>query len=157
MKYRKATIQDFESLSQLRTQLKEDELDKLDTEYARYSEKYDRPWLKKCLKSRKVPILIAEENNRVYAHAILHIEKVSPKMARYYTYTKKATLVHLYVDRNNRRQGIATNLIKYTLQYLKEQKADFLDLECYITNSKADSLYTKLGFKNVWIKKRIKF
>lgn len=157
MQYRKATIKDFESLSKLRTQLKEDEQDKKNTEYARYSEANDRPWIKKCLKSRKVPILIAEENNQVYAHAILCVEKVSPKMTKYYTYTKKATLVHLYVDRNKRRQGIATQLMKYVFQYVKEQKVDFLDLECHIANSKADALYTKLGFENVWLKKRIGF
>ena len=98
--------------------------------------------------------MIAELQGIVIAHAIVSIEKVSPKMQDYYTYSKKALIVHLYVDENKRRQGIGSALTNYTLKYLKEHGVDFVDLECYAYNQKAKCLYEKMGFVDVFTTKR---
>ena len=154
--FRKAAPRDLDALCDLRAQLAHDPMDKQTTEYAPYSPQPDRIWINKCLHARNRVILIAERQNKILAHAIILIEKASPKMRAYYTYDKKALLVHLYVDENNRRQGIGSALMKYAFEYLKNLKVDFVDLECAPENDKALTLYNKMGFRDIWIKKRFK-
>lgn len=154
MQFRKATIHDLEEICQLRKQLANDPEDKLTTEYAPYCEKRDRPFIAKCLRAKKKIILVAEEENKILAHAIIMIEEIPSKIRPYYTYHKKALLVHLYVDKNKRRQGIGKALTQFCLEYLKKQNVEFLDLECYTYNKKASNLYNKLGFLDVFTTKR---
>ena len=154
--FRKAMPRDLNALCDLRAQLAHDPMDKQMTEYAPYSPQQDKAWIDRCLRARNKVILVAEEQGKILAHAIVLIEKVSPKMRAYYTYDKKALLVHLYVDENYRRQGIGTALMKYTLQYLSQQAVEFVDLEVYPQNPEAIALYHKIGFQDVWIKKRFK-
>ena len=154
--YRKASVKDLNKICCLRKQLADDPEDKKTSEYAPYSPERDRYWIQKCLQSRNKIVLIAELNEIIIAHAIILIEKVPSKMQQYYTYKKKALLVHLYVDRNNRRKGIATHLINYALKYLKELAVEFVDLECYTYNQKANYLYDKIGFQDVFTTKRFK-
>jgi len=152
---RKANIKDYEAICQLRHQLLDDPEDRLTLEYAPYNEKNDQAWIKRCLNSRqKIVVLIAEKAGKVCAHSIVAIEKVLPKVQAYFTYSKKARLVHLYVAIDNRRQGIGQALVKYTLKYLKQKGVEFVDLECYMHNDKAAALYDKIGFKDVFIEKR---
>lgn len=152
---RKATKKDFEGICRLRHQLLDDPEDRLTLEYAPYNEKNDRPWIQKCLRSKqRIVILIAEDEGGICAHSIVLIEKVSPKMQAYFTYKKKARLVHLYVAIKKRHQGIGKTLLKYTLGYLKEKGVEFIDLECYMHNDKAAALYNKVGFKDVFVEKR---
>ena len=155
---RKATLKDFEGICRLRRQLLHDPEDRLTLEYAPYNEKNDRPWIQKCLRSRqRIVVLIAEDKDEVCAHSIVCIEKVPRKMQPYVTYRKKARLVHLYVAVNKRHQGIGTALLKYTLAYIKQTGAEFVDLECYMHNDKAAALYAKVGFKDVFVEKRFMF
>ena len=157
MIFRKATFQDFEQLCRLRKELAHEPTERLATEYALYQEEKDRAWIQKCLRSRqRISVLIAEDNGEICAHAITCMEKVPDKMRAYVTYRQKARLVHLYVSRTKRRQGIGLKLTQYTLKYLKKCGAEFVDLECYIGNKKADALYQKIGFKDVFVQKRFK-
>ena len=153
--FRKATPKDLEALCALRAQLAHDPMDKQATEYAPYSPEPDRAWINKCLHARNKVILIAERQGQVLAHSIVLIETASPKLRIYYTYNKKALLVHLYVDENNRRQGIGSALMEYTFKYLRQLNVDFVDLECAPQNDKALTLYNKMGFQDIWIKKRL--
>ena len=98
--------------------------------------------------------MIAEEKGSVYACAIVVIEKIPPKIQLYYTYRTKALLVHLYVDKDKRRQGIGCTLTRYMLKYLTQKGIEFVDLECYTWNKKAAALYDKMGFQDVFTTKR---
>ncbi|MBR6231808.1 MAG: GNAT family N-acetyltransferase [Alphaproteobacteria bacterium] len=152
--YRKATPKDYEGICKLRHQLLDDPEERLAVEYAPYNEKIDNPWIKKCLRSKRIVILVAEDSEGICAHSIVAVEKVPQRMLVYVTYKKKARLVHLYVAVNKRHQGIGKMLLKYTLKYLKEKGAEFVDLECYMRNDKAAALYKKVGFKDVFVEKR---
>jgi len=155
MIFKKATLKDFEGLCRLRKELANDPEDKITTEYAPYQEENDRAWIQKCLRSRqRIIVLIAKDAGGIYAHAIICLEKVPRKMQAYVTYRKKARLVHLYVSRKKRRQGIGEKLTKYTLKYLKKYGVQFVDLECYMHNDKAAALYHKIGFRDVYVLKR---
>ena len=156
MIFKKATLKDFEELCRLRKELANDPEDKITTEYAPYQEENDRAWIQKCLRSRqRIIVLIAKDAGGIYAHAIICLEKVPRKMQAYVTYRKKARLVHLYVSRKKRRQGIGEKLTKYTLKYLKKYGVQFVDLECYMHNDKAAALYHKIGFQDVYVLKRL--
>ena len=155
MIFKKATLKDFEGICRLRKELVTDPSDRLATEYAPYHEENDRAWIQRCLRSRqRIIILVAEDPNGICAHAVICTEKVSKKMMPYVTYRQKARLVHLYVSRYKRRQGIGKRLMEYTLKYLKENGSEFVDLECYVGNKAADALYHKIGFKDVFVAKR---
>ena len=154
MIYRKATLKDLEGICQLRAQLAHDPTEKFATEYAPYNAKPDRAWIQKCLRSKQRVILIAEDKEGICAHSIVVIETVSARAKVYYTYRKKAVLAHLYTAINKRHQGIGINLLKYTLNYLKKQAVEFVDLDCYIGNKNAEALYKKTGFKDVFVRKR---
>lgn len=152
--FRRAGIKDLSSICQLRSQLADDPEDKLTTEYTPYSQKRDKVFIERCLRARKKFILVAEDKDGICAHNIILIETISPKVQAYYTYHKKALMVHLYVDKNKRRQGIAKDLVNYSLKYLKKHGIEFVDLECYTYNTKASNLYKKLGFQDVFTTKR---
>jgi len=158
MIFKKATLKDFEGLCRLRKELANDPSDRLATEYAPFQEENDRAWIKRCLRSKqRISILIAENNGNIDAHAIICFEKVPKKMQAYVTYRAKARLVHLYVSPKKRHQGIGQKLMDYTLKYVRQKKVDFMDLECYIGNEIADSLYRKVGFRDIFVLKRFTF
>ena len=154
MIYRKATSKDLEGICQLRAQLAYDPTERFASEYAPYHPEHDKVWIQKCLRSKQRAILVAIDKEGVCAHSIVAIETVPKRAKVYYTYRKKAILAHLYVAINKRLQGIGTNLLEYTLKYLKQQDAEFVDLDCYIGNRTAEALYKKVGFKDVFIRKR---
>ncbi|MBP5344379.1 MAG: GNAT family N-acetyltransferase [Alphaproteobacteria bacterium] len=154
---RKASLKDLEGICQLRSQSANDPEDKLTTEYASYDPKIDNPWIQKCLRTKQRIILIAEDTEGICAHSIVAIENVPKRKQQYYTYQKKALIVHLYVAIKKRHQGIGKTLLSYTLKFLEQQGVDFVELDCYIGNTKADSLYKKLGFKDIFIKERLNF
>lgn len=145
----------MEGICQLRHQLIDDPEERLALEYAPYNEKNDREWIQKCLGSKeRMIIFVAQDEGGICAHSIVAVENVPQRMRVYVTYRKKARLSHLYVAIKKRHQGIGTTLLKYTLEYLKQMGVEFVDLECYIGNDKANGLYKKVGFKDVFVQKR---
>ena len=154
MIYRKATAKDLEGICQLRAQLAYDPAERFATEYAPYHPENDRAWIQKCLRSKQKVILIAEDSDSICGHSIIAIETVPERAKVYYTYRKKAVLAHLYVAIKKRHQGIGTDLLEYTLKYLKQQGVEFVDLDCYIGNKEAEALYKKVGLKDVFVRKR---
>ena len=151
---RKASLKDFEEICRLRSQLANDPEDRYTTEFASYEPKADSTWIRKCLQDRQRVILVAEDKNGICAHAIIVIETVPKKAQKYYTYRKKALLVHLYVAIKQRHEGIGTVLLDYTLKFLKQRNVEFVDLECHVKNTKADGLYKKLKFTHEYFKER---
>ena len=59
-----------------------------------------------------------------------------------------ATLTDLYVRRDARRSGIATELMRQVLAALRPQGIEHVDLEVQASNSVARSLYARWGFRD---------
>jgi ribosomal protein S18 acetylase RimI-like enzyme len=59
---------------------------------------------------------------------------------------KNWLLNDLYVESDNRRQGIGQALIKTAMDFAREQKASFIKLETAFDNYTAQSLYEAVGF-----------
>ncbi|MEI9908434.1 MAG: GNAT family N-acetyltransferase [Bacteroidota bacterium] len=60
---------------------------------------------------------------------------------------KNWILNDLYVEREYRKQGAGEKLIKASIDFAKENKAKFIQLETATDNFPAQSLYEAIGFK----------
>ncbi|PGO25370.1 GNAT family N-acetyltransferase [Bacillus cereus] len=69
-------------------------------------------------------------------------------------YKHKGHIVAMYVDAQNRRNGLARELIANAIQRAREIKLEQLTLGVVSTNEPAKKLYESMGFKTYGIEKR---
>ena len=97
-------------------------------------------WFGKIRKKEMV-ILVAEHKNKIIGNSQITIGKG----ARAHVGNFGITLVNGF-----REEGIGSVLMKETLYLAKKLlKVSLITLEVYVTNKRAQSLYTKTGFKKV--------
>ena len=65
----------------------------------------------------------------------------------------QAELVRIAVNKEYRKQGIATNLLNFFLEFLKKRNISEIFLEVSEKNSNAIALYKQLGFSNLYTRK----
>ncbi|MED1265263.1 GNAT family N-acetyltransferase [Bacillus mycoides] len=87
-----------------------------------------------------------EENQLIGVVTLLTEEKQA--------YKHKGHIVAMYVDAQNRRNGMARELIGKAIQTAKEMKLEQLKLGVVSTNEPAKKLYESMGFKTYGIEKR---
>lgn len=61
-------------------------------------------------------------------------------------------LMNLAVDPSVRRQGIATQLVRYALAFGRDRGAVRADLEVRVSNAAARRLYERLGFRQIAVR-----
>ncbi|MGE8057262.1 N-acetyltransferase family protein [Bacillus mycoides] len=69
-------------------------------------------------------------------------------------YKHKGHIVAMYVDAQNRRNGLARELITNAIQRARDIKLEQLTLGVVSTNEPAKKLYESMGFKTYGIEKR---
>jgi [ribosomal protein S18]-alanine N-acetyltransferase len=67
---------------------------------------------------------------------------------------ERAELNYIFVKEEERKKGIASKMLEYMLNNLKEENIETIDLEVNSLNKKAINLYQKYGFKTVNIRKK---
>ena len=67
---------------------------------------------------------------------------------------ERAELNYMFVKEEERKKGIASKMLEYMLNNLKEECIETIDLEVNSLNKKAINLYQKYGFKTVSIRKK---
>ena len=67
---------------------------------------------------------------------------------------ERAELNYIFVKEEERKKGIASKMLEYMLNNLKEECIETIDLEVNSLNKKAINLYQKYGFKTVNIRKK---
>ncbi|PGM91404.1 GNAT family N-acetyltransferase [Bacillus cereus] len=87
-----------------------------------------------------------EENQLIGVVTLLTEEKEA--------YKHKGHIVAMYVDTQNRRNGLARELIANAIQRAREIKLEQLNLGVVSTNEPAKKLYGSMGFKTYGIEKR---
>ncbi|MGG0459613.1 N-acetyltransferase family protein [Bacillus mycoides] len=87
-----------------------------------------------------------EENQLIGVVTLLTEEKEA--------YKHKGHIVAMYVDAQNRRNGLASELIANAIQRAREIKLEQLNLGVVSTNEPAKKLYRSMGFKTYGIEKR---
>lgn len=63
-------------------------------------------------------------------------------------------ILYIYVKEEERGRKIGESMLKYVIDYAKDQKCQNITLEVKKTNEIAINLYKKLGFKEVAIRKK---
>jgi len=58
-------------------------------------------------------------------------------------------ILNLYVDPRNRRKGVATTLVRDTLNYFNKEKVEEITLRYQIGNKEAEEFWTRLGFQPI--------
>ncbi|MBK5350452.1 GNAT family N-acetyltransferase [Bacillus sp. TH22] len=87
-----------------------------------------------------------EENHLVGVVTLLTEEREA--------YKHKGHIVAMYVDAQNRRNGLARELITNAIQRARDIKLEQLTLGVVSTNEPAKKLYGSMGFKTYGIEKR---
>ncbi|QWH01361.1 GNAT family N-acetyltransferase [Bacillus mycoides] len=87
-----------------------------------------------------------EENHLVGVVTLLTEEREA--------YKHKGHIVAMYVDAQNRRNGLARELITNAIQRARDIKLEQLTLGVVSTNEPAKKLYESMGFKTYGIEKR---
>ena len=67
---------------------------------------------------------------------------------------ERAELNYIFVKEEERKKGIASKMLEYMLNNIKEENIETIDLEVNSLNKKAINLYQKYGFKTVNIRKK---
>ena len=146
---RKATMDDFKDLFRLRLLSKKEELKySSNLKSIESSKHYYKEYLKLDLTKPDRILFVAEENNRIVGVILGKFFKPL-RISRYH---KKGHISNLYIDKEHRNKGIANQLVKKTLEWLKENKVPHASLEIHLDNKAAIKLYDKMGFRNFTVK-----
>lgn len=116
-------------------------------------EDYPYFFYKSILDSYPESFLVAcNSHGRVIGYIMWRVEKLP---SRYnLEFTNKGHLVSIAVSMDYRRLGIATVLLKNSMQKIKQHNIDEFVLEVRVSNYSAISLYKKFKFKTQTIKNK---
>lgn len=87
-------------------------------------------------------VAIEQENNQIIP---IGFTQLYPKYSSARA-VKNWILNDLYVEENYRRKGVGEKLIQTAMQFAKEKKSKFVQLETAVDNFTAQSLYESIGF-----------
>lgn len=109
-------------------------------------EYFSDPWSKNTLRdeitNENSQFLIAEKDNRICGYIGM------------YWVLDEGYLTNVATSKEQRRMGIATVLLEDIFNRCIDLNLSFLSLEVRVSNMCAISLYKKLGFKNIGIRKK---
>ncbi|MFT4031810.1 MAG: GNAT family N-acetyltransferase [Siphonobacter sp.] len=97
-----------------------------------------RRYVKKYLSDSNAAYLIAENENHIVAYAFLSIEKDKPSLG---------FINELFVDPEERQQGIAKLLINESINWFRNKRAENVQLTVHRTNKRAIQLYLASNFQ----------
>ncbi len=149
MKIRRATMEDFEKLKEIKILSKNEEIKYSNTlnPISENKESYYF-YLKKELTFKSRVVFIALDNNKVIG--IILAQYFKPLAIS--KYSKKGYISNLYILKSHRRKKIGVKLAEHALKWLKKNNVGHVNLEIHVDNKAALKLYNKLGFKNYTVK-----
>jgi ribosomal protein S18 acetylase RimI-like enzyme len=149
MKIRKAEIEDYDTIKEIKLLSKVEELKYSET-LKPLSETRERylSYLRGDLTHKNRSVYIAEDGGRVVGIVLAKI--IKPLLIS--KFKIKGYVSNLYVIDDYRRKGVAERLAKSAFKWLKDLGVSNVSLEIHIKNIPALNLYHKLGFNNYTIK-----
>lgn len=121
------------------TELDLQELMQIENEY--FSRPYSSESFLQDLRGDKVKVFVKIQNEKIVGFISLYI------------FLDEANLQQIAVLEDFRRKGIASELIEYSVEYLKQNNVKKFYLEVNETNFVAIKTYEKFGFKQVVTRK----
>jgi len=105
--------------------------------------KYERlKGFEKNINNKKQYFIVAVNNNLVIGFGQVNLSD------------KKAYIEKVYIDKNYKKKEISKIIIKEMINWLKKQKADYVNIFIFSKDKFSIKLYEKLGFKpitlNMW-------
>ena len=101
-----------------------------------------REFLRSLSKEDENQVIISEIDGRIVGFLMFLKKAKSPVRLTH----SQATIDSLYVDEEHRRKGIATQLLKRCLEYLRSTDVEDVRVNFLANNIPARGLYKKLGF-----------
>lgn len=146
---RRANLNDFEELKEIKLLSKKGELKYSETinPIEENKEDYFR-YLKKDLTYINRGTFIAIDNKKIIGIVLAQYYKPLPISK----HSKKGYISNLYVKEEYRKKGIAIKLVKKAEEWLKKNKVSHITLEIHVKNKPALNLYRKFGFKDYTLK-----
>jgi len=145
---RKATIEDFEKLKDIKLESKKDEmtysnsLKPLSKTIDIYFE-----YFKAELRKKNSSVFIAEDKKPIGIIIATYFQPL-----RISKFTRKGYVSNLYVKKKYRNKGTGKKLLDISLKWLKENNVKYISLEIHLENKKALKFYRDLGFKDYTLK-----
>ncbi|PIS47473.1 MAG: hypothetical protein COT17_03230 [Elusimicrobia bacterium CG08_land_8_20_14_0_20_51_18] len=106
--------------------------------------------MKKAVYSRKMRLLVAEEEGRIIGYALGTIISRSPV----FCLSRVAAINDVYVEKKFRERGIAALLVEDLYRWFRARKLYTVELSVFAGNKLALKVWEKLGFGDVMIRKR---
>lgn len=106
-----------------------------------FSEPWSEKSLSEALKNDISHFFVAENNDEVLGYIGI------------YNICGEGSITEFAVFPKYRRKGVGSAIIKYAIDNCKNFNMDFLTLEVRESNGNAISLYSKIGFENVGVRK----
>ena len=145
---RKATIEDFEKLKDIKLESKKDEM-----KYSDYLKPLSKTidiyfeYFEAELRKKNSAVFIAEDKEPI---GIIIATYFMPLMIS--KLTRKGYVSNWYVKKKYRNNGIGKKLLNISLKWLKKNKIKYISLEIHLENEKALKFYRNLGFKDYTLK-----
>ena len=149
MEIKKATLDDFEEVLELKLKLKEfeRELNKNLPSLSQVKQYYEK-YLRKYLSSENSAVFIALEENKPVAMISAKIYQALPTQKS----EIRGYLSNLYVEEEFRRHGIGKKLMEKAIEWIKSKNAKTVRGEIYKENILSLNLARSLGFIEYSIK-----
>ncbi len=104
-----------------------------------------RDYIYKIWEQENKEIIVAEKNGVIYGYAciLFHVKQETP-----YTYARKfCHIEEIGVDKNFRRQGVATEMFVFIKTEAKKRGFARIELDMWEFNEEALQFYESIGFK----------
>jgi len=155
MKIRKATKKDIDEIDRIYVSAETDGMKlqfpkewKSMLKNFKKNEKLRKKDFRKDIISKNNYWVVVEEEGKIAGFGNAEIKK---------NYNEKNGMITMiYVDDKFRRRGIGTIIVKELIKWLKNKKVKNIESAAYINNKPSIKMQTKLGFKPILIKMRLK-
>ncbi len=103
-----------------------------------------RTWVKKCIRSPKGLVLLAEVDGAIAGYSLNQIR--DKDTIPVYRIRKIGYMGDLYVKPRYRARGVGSSLKTAVLHWFRKNMVKYADIVCHVNNVRAQKIYRRWGF-----------
>lgn len=112
-----------------------------------YREKYFEFMQNDCKKNQGKVFIAIQENN-ILGMVTGFVQEYDERDRLDYSCPKKGIVAELIVDKNNRANGVGSELLKHIEEYCKSIGCEFVQIDVFAYNENAKKFYYKNGYED---------
>lgn len=112
-----------------------------------YREKYFEFMQNDC-KRNQGKVFIAIQENNILGMVTGFVQEYDERDRLDYSCPKKGIVAELIVDKNNRANGVGSELLKHIEEYCKSIGCEFVQIDVFAYNENAKKFYYKNGYED---------